>query len=110
MATELLELKDALMHLRLAVTEPEDPETHPQAGQVKLKLKQATGIVLDYVKDPDGSINAWTPETCPGAVQAATAIVLSDLWENRAGSADDDVFLSHATMSLLSKYRKPTLA
>ncbi|MBO9589070.1 head-tail connector protein [Devosia sp.] len=107
---DLITLEQALRHLRLVVGDLPDPEDHPQAADVQFKLAQATGIVLDFVKDPDGSINNWTPDDCPGAVQAATAIVLSDLWENRAGSADDDVFLSFATRALLEKYRKPTLA
>lgn len=106
----LITLEQALRHLRLFVGDLTAPEDHPQATEVQFKLGQATGIVLDFVKDPDGTINGWTTETCPGAVQAATAIVLSDLWENRAGSAEDDVFLSFATRALLEKYRKPTLA
>lgn len=104
----LISLETALRHLRLVVGEMTDAAQHPQATEVATKLKQAEAIVLDYVQpQPDP---AWAVDTAPGAVQAAVSIVLSDLWEHRAGSDTDDVFLSHAAKALLQKYRKPSLA
>jgi hypothetical protein len=105
----LVTLEHALRHLRLLVGEAPDPITqHEDAVEVEFKAKHATAIVLNYVTDPDG--NTWTAETVPGAVQASVLLVLSDLWEHRAGSADEDVFLSKSVQNLLRTYRDPTLA
>lgn len=105
----LVTLEQALRHLRLLVGDAPDPITnHDDASDVEFKGEIASGIVLNYVTDADKE--EWTDETAPFSVRAAVLLVLSDLWEHRAGSADDDVFLSRAVKDLLHRYRDPTLA
>jgi hypothetical protein len=107
--TMLVTLEQALRHLRLLVGDAPDPiEDHGDSAEVILKAAHASEIVLDYCTHEDRA--DWTDEDVPAAVQSSVLIVLSDLWEHRAGSAGDDVFLSTAVKSLLTKYRDPTLA
>lgn len=105
----LVTLEHALRHLRLIVGDAPEPITaHEDASEVEFKAKHASEIVLNYVTDADK--DDWTDAAVPGAVQASVLLVLSDLWEHRAGSADEDVFLSRAVQDLLRRYRDPTLA
>jgi len=105
---QLVPLEMAMRQLRL-IAGDDSPEDHEDRSEVEFRLKHATEIVLDYIKDRDNE-NGWTEETAPGAVQASILIVLSDLWEHRAGSSSDDVFISVAVERLLHRYRDPTLA
>lgn len=105
----LVTVEQALRHLRLLVGTAPDPITgHEDAAEVTFKATHASEIVLNFVTDADKA--TWTDANVPGSVQASVLLVLSDLWENRAGSADEDVFLSVAVKSLLCRYRDPTLA
>ena len=81
------------------------------------KRRQASGIVLDYVKiDVHATDFDWTddlgePLYVPPEVEAATLLVLGGLYENR----DGDVFrspqpLSQPAMDLLWRHRCPALA
>jgi|EndMetStandDraft_5_1072996.scaffolds.fasta_scaffold931417_1 hypothetical protein len=106
--TMLVTLDQALRHLRLGSDDDGSDEEHPDAAEVEFKAGHASEIVLDYCTHEDK--DDWTDEAVPASVQAAVLIVLSDLWEHRAGSSQDDVFLSVAAKLLLTKYRAPTLA
>lgn len=107
--TMLVTLEQALRHLRQIVGDaPEPIEDHESADEVTFKATHASEIVLNFVTDE--AKDDWTAEDVPGSVQAAVLLVLSDLWEHRAGSAGEDVFLSAAAKSLLQRYRDPTLA
>lgn len=109
MADMLITLAQAFRQLRIAMDDDETPETHPEKDDVEFRAQLATGIVLDYIKDPDNS-QEWTAEDCPAPVQASIMIVLSDLDEHRAGSSADDVFISEAVRRLLMRMRDPALA
>ena len=105
----LVTLEHALRHLRLLVGDAPDPITsHEDASEVAFKLNHASEIVMNFVTHEEKA--SWTETEAPGSVQAAVLLVLSDLWEHRAGSADEDVFLSKAAVNLLRRYRDPTLA
>lgn len=106
--TMLVTLDQALRHLRLGTDDGGSDEDHPDADEVELKAEHASEIVRDYCTHEDKG--DWTDEDVPASVQAAVLVVLSDLWEHRAGSSSEDVFLSVAVKSLLTKYRDPTLA
>ena len=105
----MMALLDAARHLRLDITSDPYWENTDEATDLALKLTIAEETVLDYLKNPDASAY-WDEDTTPGPVQGAVLLVLSDLWEHRAGSADDDVFLSAAVKSLLHRYRDPAMA
>lgn len=102
--TMLVTLDQAIRHLRLDDVAADSPD----ADEVTLKATHASAVVLDFV-NVDGK-DDWDSDSVPGAVQAAVLLVLSDLWEHRAGSSDEDVFLSIAAVSLLRPYRDPPLA
>lgn len=53
---------------------------------------------------------AWTAATVPGAVQAATLLALSHLYENRGDNMTTDVDLWEALTRLLCRHRDPALA
>lgn len=53
---------------------------------------------------------AWTQGTVPGAVQAATLLALSHLYENRGEAMRADADLWEALGRLLCRYRDPALA
>lgn len=103
----MVDLAEALVHLRLAVAPVAEPEEHEDAGEVTSKLAQAQAIVIDYIEAED---HEWDADSVPGPVKAAILLVLSDLWDHRSGSANEDVFLSTAVKSLLRRYRDPALA
>lgn len=111
---QLVSLARALVHLRL-IASPDDIDEEyplegiPEASEVLAKLEDASAIVLAHVKDPDNDAE-WDEGSTPGEVQAATLIVLSDLWEHRAGSSSDDVVISETMRNLLRGRRDPTLA
>lgn len=105
--TMLVTLDQAMRHLHLIVGD-EVAADSPDADEATLKATHASAIVLDFV-NADGK-DDWDSDSVPDAVQAAVLLVLSDLWEHRAGSSEEDVFLSTAAMSLLRHYRDPPLA
>lgn len=104
----IIDLADAARHLRLDTSDPYW-ETDDLGIDLGFKIEMAEAIVIDYLKHPEDS-QYWTEETTPFPIKAAMLLVLSDLWEHRAGSADDDVFLSKAVKSLLHRFRDPALA
>jgi hypothetical protein len=103
----VIEIMEAAIHLRLNPSEP-NWDAGDEAADLALKLEMAEAIVLDYLKTPDAY--QGSDEEVPFPIRAAMLLVLSDLWEHRAGSANDDVFLSRAVKSLLHRFRDPALA
>lgn len=91
----LITLDEAYAHLR--VSEDED------ALDVALKAEEASEIVLDYVTHEDKA--DWSEDTAPGVIKAAVKLVLTGLYDDRAGDP-----LSPAVKNVLRRYRDPTLA
>lgn len=108
---DIFSLDQAARHLRITADEYEDAgfSASDEGLDIQSKLDIAEGLVLDYLKKPDNP-DAWTEETAPFPVKAAILLTLSDLYEHRAGSADDDVFLSFAVRSILHRLRDPAMA
>ncbi len=106
---ELVSIADAAIHLRIDGYADDGWDATDQGKDVQSKLDQAEAIVLNYLKKDDNP-EEWTEETVPGSIRAAILITLSDLFEHRAGSADDDVFLSSAVRALIHRYRDPAMA
>jgi hypothetical protein len=105
----LVSLEDGLRHLNELTSPIEEMEDMDVAILVQSKIDQASDVVLDYLKYPEDSVY-WDDETTPEAVKAAVLLVLSDLYEHRAGSDKDDVVLSVTVKDLLRRRRDPTLA
>jgi len=106
--TALVSMEMAKRHLRLAEEVTGESGDVGEELDLAAKVLQASEIVLNYVTHEDKDV--WTEEDVPGTVQASVLLVLSDLWEHRAGSDTDDVFLSAAVKSLLRRYRDPAMA
>ena len=104
----IIDIMEAAIHLRLDTSDP-DWEIGDEALDLGLKVQMAEAIVLDYLKTPD-AYQGSDEDDVPFPIKAAMLLVLSDLWEHRAGSAADDVFLSKAVKSLLHRFRDPALA
>jgi hypothetical protein len=102
----LVSFEDAKAHLQIRDT------THDT--DVFAKLTQASAIIRDYLKDRNDA--AWTETTAPGPVQAATLILLGNLYEHRGddfalkGDAANDVLAWEVIGRLLVRFRDPALA
>lgn len=107
----LVTLAQSFRQLRLiaGVVDDTSINAHPDREEVEFNAEVATGIVLDYIKDRDNSLG-WTSADAPAPLQAAILLVLSDLWEHRAGSANNDTVLSETVTRLLHRWRDPALA
>ncbi len=108
---DILSLEAAARHLRFTSDEYEDAgfATSDVGLDIQSKLDMAEGLVLDYLKKPDNP-DEWSEADAPPPVKAAILLTLSDLYEHRAGSAEDDVFLSLAVRNILHRLRDPALA
>ncbi len=102
-------LLDAARHLKLDTDSDPYWELTDEAQDLTMKLGLAEGVVLDYLKNPEDAVY-WDEDLTPAPVQASVLLVLSDLWEHRAGAADDSVFISKAIKDLLRRWRDPALA
>jgi hypothetical protein len=77
------------------------------------KVEQASGIIMDYLKMTEIPVD-WIKTTSPVVyaiphnVQAATLLVVSELYENREGSVSNP--LSQAVMDLLHRLRDPAMS
>jgi uncharacterized phage protein (predicted DNA packaging) len=101
--TALLTLDVAKKHLRVDHADDD--------ADITRKIDQASAIVLDYIKQRDA---AWTADDVPPVIAAATEIVLSMLYDDRAaGGQENGVamgYLPLSVTSLLHRYRDPALA
>ena len=80
---------------------------------LEFKLEQASDIVWDYLKMravPDAWVENYSPLTydVPRKVQAATLLVLGELYENREASTSNP--LSQAVQDMLERLRDPSWA
>lgn len=105
----LITIEQAFRQLRIFLEEGEDIANHEDREDVAFRVKVATGLVLDYIKDRENK-REWTAETAPAPVQASILLILSDLWEHRGGSASDDIIISRAVRDMLHRWRDPALA
>jgi hypothetical protein len=106
---KLIRLDDAKVHLNLDVCNDSD---------LLLKVEQASAIVMKELKisefPAEWVIEGSSPAKyeVPADVQAATFLVLGDLWAMREGSVEQKDFnpVSSAVRGLLGGHRDPTLA
>ena len=101
---DLVTLDQARHHLRVDAANETD-------AAIESLITIASGIVLTYVKAPEDAAAAqdvWERDTVPGSVQAATLLVLGDLYDHRQGEGADP--LSDAVLLLLTPFRTPSLA
>lgn len=82
--------------LRLRLTEADDYHE----PDVKMKMEQASDIVIDYIKRSD---HEWTDEDTPPVVQAAILEVVRNLFEG----VDP---MPQPVKDLLWRFRDPALA
>lgn len=112
----IVTLEQVKQHLRL----PLDSSCDDEADDLTLKLRQAHGLVLDYIARADDDdwteeMLAWTKTTAPPAVQAAILRQVAHLWRFR-GDDDDDgptvdgTDLTPRVKQLLRMYRDPVIA
>ena len=92
----LVTLEQVSLALKLDLAE--DDERTPD---IEWKMKQATEIVVNYLKKPD---HGWTVETVPGVVSASIILVIRSLLD------DVDAPISSAVCDLLRRLRDPALA
>jgi hypothetical protein len=109
-------LADAKQHLRV--------DHNDDDADIQLKISEASEIVLNYCKktigtpDPsDPSIVDWAEGNLPGNIRAATELMLSKLYDDRAAAQIsvlyEQVALGYLPLSvtaLLHRYRDPALA
>jgi hypothetical protein len=107
---ELVSLIQAKLDRNIDLSDP----THDDA--LEMKIIQASNIVMDYLKVytvatiPQVVALGTSPETytIPPLVQAATLLVLGELFENREASLSN--ILSDGVMNILERFRDPALA
>lgn len=109
---EIVSLEQAKAHIRRPDSDEDD--------DLALKLVQAHGLVLDYIaraSDDDwtATMQAWTDETAPPAVQAAVLRQFAELARFRGDDEDDrgagdGTDLSPRVKQLLRMYRTPVIA
>lgn len=113
--TEIVSLDQAKTHAKRSLTQTDEDD------DFTLKLRQAHGLVLDYVassKDDDyvEAMLLWDEDSAPAAVQAAIMVQFKDLDRFRGDDdqpSENDVdgfFLSPRVRRLLTHYRDPTIA
>lgn len=105
--TDLVTLTQGKLHLNIVLTDT----SHDT--DIAFKISQASEIVMDYIKVkvvPD----EWTVNTSPvfyeipALIQAATLLVLGELYFNRESSVAN--IISPAIEALLARYRDPAIA
>lgn len=113
----IVTLEDAKAHLRV--------DHDLDDADINFKLEQASAIVVDYLKMPEGSwdiggsgISGSSGGSSGGGlapfqVKAAVLLVLGDLYKNREGEENKNEqalgYLSPAVTSLLHRLRDPAL-
>jgi hypothetical protein len=96
----LITLEEAKAHLGLDGFNDRD-------ATVTQKIEEASVIVLRHIKATDA---AWTPETAPADIKAATKFVLYDLYYHLEGSENGDAVLSRTVVEILRFHRMPSIA
>lgn len=96
----LVSIGEATRHLRI------DNNAY-DIEDVTLKVVAASGIVLNYLKDPLNE-EGWDENTTPSDVKAAVLFVLGTLYRVREGDVADP--LSQTVRDILHRYRDPAIA
>jgi hypothetical protein len=112
----LITIEQANDHLRLDLesdgNSPEDFSGDERTPEVLRKMDEATDAVLDYLKkQPDPP---WTVDTVPPRVRAATLIVLTALYDDKAAGEMLKALaggeLNNPAVALLYRLRDPAIA
>ncbi len=109
----LITYDQAVAHLRTGIAHESPP--NEAETDLRLKMLQAEGIVLRYIKQ-EGTSPTWDVTTVPECIQAAVLIQLAELWRFRGDDPDGELpkrepgRLSSSVEGLLVSYRDPTLA
>jgi len=105
MSCALITFSQAKLHLNELGNDRDD--------DIEEKLSEASDIVMDYLKLSDVP-DEWLASTSPleyripAKVQAATKLVLGEIFENRESTTSDPI--SDAVVRLLHRLRDPALA
>lgn len=110
----LSQVNDALrLNLEGDLSEPSaDDGDDSRFNDIQLKIRQATDIILDYLKISEDSYAGWTAETVPGPVSAAVILAIKSLYDDPSEAkliADLDKGTGPIP-SLLRRLRDPALA
>jgi len=106
MPAALVTLTQAKAHLRITM-----PDGDPGDADLQLKLDQAEGVILNYLKGASGQAVDWVdPTTTPGPVSAAILLMLGRLYEQRGDDEENDERLWTAIDRLLARYHTPGIA
>ena len=102
---DLVTLDQAKMQLRI--------EDSLHDADIQMKIAQASAIVVDYLKyetvPPEDWLTGSPPVVdVPELIQAATLLVISELYNNRETSTVN--VISNAFVALLDRQRDPALA
>lgn len=105
MTTPLITMTQAKTHLG------EIPDDRDE--DIREKLLEASAIIMDYLKlddVPDEWIETVSPieYRIPANIQAATKLVLGEIFENRESSNSDPI--SDAVVRLLYRWSDPSFA
>lgn len=102
---DLVTLDAVKEHLRVTTDADDD--------DLQRKITQASAIILDYLKSPEGSAD-WKADNCPPIVQAAVLFVTGDLYSTREGGEVAQAYalgyLPNYVTSILFRMRDPALA
>jgi hypothetical protein len=102
---DLVTLEAVKEHLRIT-TDAEDDD-------LQRKILQASTVIVDYLKYPEGSAD-WNTTTCPPIVQAAVLFVVGDLYNQREGGGGVQYYASGNlptyVTGLLYRLRDPAYA
>lgn len=110
MNLELVTLEQAKKHLRLSGSHEDD--------DVRAKLRQAHGIIADYLSSTDtdwiAEVDAWTDETLPEDVRGAILLQFGELYRFRGDEVDqpkrEPGCLSDTIRALLARKRQPVIS
>lgn len=112
----LVSLADAKLHLRADSSTHEDSDIALKIGAASLAVLRYIGDSADAFLDSDGEVpvdSAGDPVGVPEDVQAATLILLGDLYRNRDGESKAEYefgVLPRVVVSILYPYRLPSMA
>lgn len=117
MTIELVTLEQVNNALRLNLegdlSEPSaDDGDDDRFNDIRLKIRQATDLIMDYLKLSEDSYAGWTPETVPGPVSAAVILAIKSLYDDPSEAkliADLDKGTGPIP-SLLRRLRDPAMA
>lgn len=108
---EIVSVDQAKQHARITSSDEDD--------DLALKLRQAHGLVLDYIDRPTdedwhAELLTWDDSTAPAAVQAAILRMFQHLYRFRGDDEpqkpEDGLGLPSHVTQLLRLYRTPALA